>query len=45
MSAALREEVRDADGRARLRGRNNASQRVGEAIFLIVTSPEAAVQI
>jgi len=43
MSDALRDEVRElmtARGHA-----NAASQRVAEAIFLIVTSPEAAVQI
>ena len=43
MSAALREEVLSL--MARRDYADGASQRVGEAIFLIVTSPEAAVQI
>ena len=43
MSAALREEVLAL--MAERDYKNGASQRVGEAIFLIVTSPEAAVQI
>ena len=43
MSAALREEVRVL--MAARDYANGASQRVAEAIFLIVTSPEAAVQI
>lgn len=43
MSMALRNDVRALMGERDYK--NGASQRVGEAIFLIITSPEAAVQI